>query len=147
MTKIDDLVRLLDAFLQTTPDVESAAVVTQDGFPVVCALPEHLEERRMAAMSASIAALGERALSELRKGAPRSIFAEGAGGHAAVVTAGRNALLVVTTFDTARIGLVLYEMKKTALEVAKVVARDEISVVPSAPGELLDLTEERTHRS
>jgi predicted regulator of Ras-like GTPase activity (Roadblock/LC7/MglB family) len=147
MTKLDELVQLLNAFLHATPDVESAAVVTPDGFPVVCALPDHLEERRVAAMSASIAALGDRALAELRKGGPRSIFAEGARGHAAVVTAGNNALLVVTTFDTARIGLVLYEMKKTADEVSKVVARDEISVVRATPGELLDLTEERTHRS
>jgi uncharacterized protein len=146
MTKVDELVGLMDAFLQGTPDVESAAVVTHDGFPVVCALPDRLEERRLAAMSASIAALGERALGELRKGRPASIFAEGELGHAAVVPAGRTALLVVTTFETARIGLVLYEMKKAAAQVASVVDVDEVSVVRPAPAELLDLTEERSQR-
>jgi uncharacterized protein len=146
MTKVDELVGLMDAFLQATPDVESAAVVTHDGFPVVCALPDRLEERRLAAMSASIAALGERSLGELRKGRPASIFAEGELGHAAVVPAGRTALLVVTTFETARIGLVLYEMKKVAAQVASVVDVDEVSVVRPAPAELLDLTEERSQR-
>jgi predicted regulator of Ras-like GTPase activity (Roadblock/LC7/MglB family) len=139
------LARVLDAFLESTPDVESAAVVTQDGFPVVCALPDRLAERRLAAMSASIAALGDRALGELQKGKPASIFAEGEQGHAAVVPAGRVALLVVTTFDTARIGLVLYQMKKAARQVARIVD-DEISVSRAAPAELLDLTEEGTQR-
>jgi predicted regulator of Ras-like GTPase activity (Roadblock/LC7/MglB family) len=146
VANVEALVRILDGFLQSTPDVESAAVVTQDGFPVVCALPDRLAERRLAAMSASIAALGERALGELRKGKPASIFAEGDQGHAAVVPAGRIALLVVTTFDTARIGLVLYEMKKAAQHVARVVDRDEISVSRPEPAELLDLTEEPTQR-
>jgi hypothetical protein len=50
------------------PDVEALSVVSLDGLPIASLLPPDAEEDRVAAMSAAILALGERALDELKKG-------------------------------------------------------------------------------
>lgn len=54
MTKAEQLAQALDRFLDVSPEVEAAAVVSGDGLPMASALPPHVEEDRLAAMSALV---------------------------------------------------------------------------------------------
>jgi predicted regulator of Ras-like GTPase activity (Roadblock/LC7/MglB family) len=133
MTKADLLARALDEFLATSPDIEAAAVVSADGLPMASALPPHVEEDRLAAMSAAILTLGERAAMGLGKGGLAQVFVEGEDGYVVLMAAGGNAVLVAVTSRGAKVGLLLFEMRRAAARVATVM--DEVPSVPPAPPE------------
>jgi predicted regulator of Ras-like GTPase activity (Roadblock/LC7/MglB family) len=117
MTKADMLAAALDDFLAVSPEVEAAAVVSADGLPMASALPPHVEEDRLAAMSAALLTLGERAAEGLGKGELAQVFVEGGLGHVILMSAGGNAVLVAVSSQEAKVGLVLFEMRKTAARV------------------------------
>lgn len=114
MSKADLLATALDDFLATSPEVEAAAVVSADGLPMASALPPHVEEDRLAAMSAALLTLGERAADNLGKGELAQVFVEGSHGHVILMSAGRSAVLVAVTSREAKAGLILFEMRKGA---------------------------------
>lgn len=120
MTKADLLATALDDFLATSPEVEAAAVVSADGLPMASALPSHVEEDRLAAMSAALLTLGERAADNLGKGELAQVFVEGSNGHVILMSAGLNAVLVAVTSKGAKAGLILFEMRKAADRVKSV---------------------------
>jgi uncharacterized protein len=122
MTKADLLAHALDDFLAVSADVEAAAVVSSDGLPMASALPPYVEEDRLAAMSAALLTLGERASEGLGKGDLAQVFIEGAHGHVVLMAAGPDAVLVTVTARSAKVGLVLFEMRRTATVVADVMA-------------------------
>jgi predicted regulator of Ras-like GTPase activity (Roadblock/LC7/MglB family) len=122
MTRADQLASALDDFLAVSPDVEGAAIVSPDGFPMASALPAHVEEERLAAMSAALLILGERSASELGKGNLAQIFVEGPYGHVVIMAAGQAAVMVAVTSTSAKIGLVIFEMRQTTRRIASVMA-------------------------
>jgi hypothetical protein len=141
MTKADQLAHALDEFLAVSADVEAAAVVSADGLPMASALPPYVEEDRLAAMSAALLTLGDRAAEGLGKGGLEQVFVEGAHGHVVLMAAGPDAVLVSVTARSAKVGLVLFEMRRTAAAVASVMASgapslaeaDEDAAEPPAP--------------
>ncbi len=130
MTKADRLSTALDDFLTISTEVEAAAVVTADGLPMASTLPPHVEEDRLAAMSAALLTLGDRAAAGLGKGELAQVFVEGANGHVILMAAGSDAVLVAVTSTGSKIGLVLFEMRKTATRVGDVM---RAGAAPEAP--------------
>lgn len=131
MSKAEQLAQALDRFLDVSPEVEAAAVVSADGLPMASALPAHVEEDRLAAMSAALLTLGDRAADGLGKGRLEQVFVEGDSGYVVLMAAGRDAVLVSVTSHEAKAGLVLYEMRKTASNVASIM--EGTSEMPPAP--------------
>ncbi len=119
MNKADLLAASLDEFLDVSPDVEAAAVVSTDGLPIASALPPYVEEDRLAAMSAALLTLGERAASGRGKGSLAQVFVEGEHGHVVLMSAGDSAVLVAVTSGEAKVGLTLYEMRKTVAQISQ----------------------------
>lgn len=130
MTKADQLAHALDDFLAVSADVEAAAVVSSDGLPMASALPPYVEEDRLAAMSAALLTLGERAAEGLGKGELEQVFIEGAHGHVVLMAAGPDAVLVSVTARTAKVGLVLFEMRRSSATIAAVMASGAPERVP-----------------
>lgn len=124
MTKAQQLVQALDRFLEVSDQVEAAAVVSADGLPMASALPPHVQEDRLAAMSAALLTLGDRAAEGLGKGDLEQVFVEGATGYVILMSAGHGAVLVSVTSREAKVGLILFEMRKTATEVRAIMASD-----------------------
>lgn len=120
MTKADLLAAALDQFLDVSPEAEAAAVVSADGLPMASVLPPHVEEDRLAAMSAALLMLGERAASGLSKGELDQVFVEGVHGHVVLMAAGPGAVLVAVTTADAKVGLILFEMRRAAAQVAEI---------------------------
>jgi predicted regulator of Ras-like GTPase activity (Roadblock/LC7/MglB family) len=118
MSKADQLAAALDEFLAGSADVEAVAVVSTEGLPMASALPPHVEEDRLAAMSGALLTLGERAASGLGKGELAQVFVEGEQGYVILMAAGRSAAVVAVTAESAKVGLVLFEMRRTAERVA-----------------------------
>ena len=133
MTRADRLAAALDDFLAVSPDVEGAAIVSPDGFPIASALPAHVEEDRLSAMSAALLILGERSASELGKGNLAQIFVEGPYGHVVIMAAGDSAVLVGVTSKNAKIGLVIFEMRQAGRRIATIM---DSSAPDDAPGQM-----------
>ena len=133
MSKAERLAQALDDLLGVSPEVEAAAVVSADGLPMASALPPHVEEERLAAMSAALLTLGDRAAEGLGKGQLQQVFIEGSDGHVILMSAGRDAVLVSVVSHGAKIGLVLYEMRRSAASVAEVMDGPSEPAVQAAP--------------
>jgi uncharacterized protein len=113
-SRADRLASALDEFVRTSPDVEAAAVVSFDGLPMASALPEELEEDRLGAMSAALLSLGEQAALGLGRGELNQIFVEGEHGFVFLMSARDQAVLTAIATRTAKIGFMLFEMRRAA---------------------------------
>jgi predicted regulator of Ras-like GTPase activity (Roadblock/LC7/MglB family) len=112
-----DILRKIKA---SSLDIESLALVSSDGLPIASLLPENMEEDKVAAMSATITALGERVLDDLSKGKLNVALVQGEKGY--VITAGiKNlAVLVIITNEMAKLGIVMLAVKKGVEELSKI---------------------------
>ena len=125
------LERTLRDLLSATSEIEAAAVVSFDGLPMASALPAGMDEDRVAAMSAALLSLGERATEGLGRGALSQVFIEGESGTVFLISAEDEAVLVAVAAKGAKTGLMLYEVKRSAAKVADVLRDD----APTAPAE------------
>ena len=129
------LEQLLDDLLRSTPEIESAAVVSYDGLPMASAMPGTMDTDRVAAMSAALLSLGERAAEGLGRGLLSQVFVEGEHGTVCLVAAGDEGVLVGVAPREAKIGLVLFELKSTAAAIASVLQEP---MIPSPSAALAD---------
>lgn len=113
-TKAEWLAGVLDGFLHSSPDVEAAAVVSHDGLVMCSALPSDMGEDRLGATSASLLSLGEQAASGLGRGGLSQLFVEGERGFVFLISIRDQAVLVVVTNRAAKIGFMLFEMRRAA---------------------------------
>jgi len=116
--QIQDVLREL---MSTSSDIEGAALVTVDGLPMASALSYGADEDRISAMGAAMLSMGERTVSELRRGTLEQVYVKGNSGYVVLMQAGPEALLETISGSGARLGLVLLEMKRAAQELAKLV--------------------------
>lgn len=116
--------RAIRDLLSQTAEIEAAAVVSFDGLPMASALPAGMDEDRVAAMSAALLSLGERATVGLGRGELNQVFIEGEEGTVFLVSADNEAVLVAVAAKGAKTGMMLYEVKRTAAAVADAL-RDE----------------------
>lgn len=122
--------------LAQTPELEAAAVVSFDGLPMAAALPSSMDEDRVAAMSAALLSLGERAAQGLGRGELSQVYIEGETGTVFLISADNEAVLVAVAAKGAKVGMMLYEVKRAAAAVAEVLrAEDDLAPIaePTPP--------------
>ena len=111
---------VLAALLRRAPELHAAAVVSYDGLPMASAMPPGFDEDRVAAMSAALLSLGERASEGLGRGSLAQVYVEGENGAVHLVGADDEAVLVAVASPQAKTGLVLFELRRSARDVAAV---------------------------
>lgn len=122
--------RVLADLLAQTREIEAAAVVSFDGLPMASALPAAMDEDRVAAMSAALLSLGERAAVGLGRGELSQIYIEGSQGTVFLVSAQDEGVLVAVTAPGAKVGMMLYEVRLAAARVADVLTDDQPAPEP-----------------
>jgi len=119
-SKPAQIIEILKLMKSDNPDIEALAVVSLDGLPIASLLPSDTEEDRVAALSATVLALGERTSEELGKGLLEQAYVKGENGY--IITTGiKNlaALMVVTNKDS-KLGMALYSIKRGIQEIEKI---------------------------
>ena len=106
--------RAIADLLAQVPEIEAAAVVSFDGLPMASALPATMDEDRVAAMSAALLSLGERAAEGLGRGGLNQVYIEGDQGTVFLVSADDEAVLVAVAAKGAKVGMMLYEVRRSA---------------------------------
>ena len=125
--------RAIADLLAQAPEVEAAAVVSFDGLPMASALPATMDEDRVAAMSAALLSLGERAAEGLGRGGLNQVYIEGDAGTVFLVSCQDEAVLVAVAAKGAKVGMMLYEVRRAAETVAGVLRQETAEPVPAAP--------------
>ncbi len=67
MSRLDNLNKILKNLQNESPGVEASALISEDGLMIASALPQDLDETRVAGMTATLLNLGTRATVELRR--------------------------------------------------------------------------------
>jgi predicted regulator of Ras-like GTPase activity (Roadblock/LC7/MglB family) len=151
-SRSDRLDRAIHALLAQTPEIEAAAVVSFDGLPMASALPPSMDEDRVAAMSAALLSLGERAAQGLGRGELSQVYIEGETGTVFLVSADNEAVLVAVAAQGAKAGMMLYEVRRAAAAVAEALRADDaeapaepvLQAVPSQPEPVLQAVAEQS---
>lgn len=120
MSRVDELNLTLRSLLSGTPEIEAAAVISEDGLVIASALPAHVEELRVAGMSATLLALGTRAATELGRGGLEQVLIRGPKGYIVMTSAASGTLLMVLATHEAKLGLIFLDMRRAAAAIAKV---------------------------
>ncbi|MGH8892680.1 MAG: roadblock/LC7 domain-containing protein [Actinomycetes bacterium] len=110
--------RILAELVGHVPEIEAASVVSFDGLAMASALPVTMDEDRVAAMSAALLSLGERAAEGLGRGALSQVYVEGEEGTVFLISADDEAVLVAVAAKGAKVGLMLFEVRRAAAAVA-----------------------------
>jgi uncharacterized protein len=106
--------------LSHVTDIKSAAVVRRDGLVVTHTLPEGVDPRIVAAMTAAIVGTSEMATVQLAQGRFVRAIIESDEGKLLSLGAGEEALLVALVYDDANLGLVLMAMERAAKQVEQI---------------------------
>ncbi len=117
----DSLDDILKRLLGAIPEVKSAAIVSAEGLPIASALPQGIDETRIAAMTAALLSLSERAIIEMAKGDFDQLYIKGSEGYLLVMQAGLNAVLTVSTTKEVRLGLILLDCRRTCEKIAQLI--------------------------
>ncbi|NHJ13220.1 MAG: hypothetical protein EAX95_06055 [Candidatus Thorarchaeota archaeon] len=111
-SRVDTINKIIRDF-ETVPGVEGAALVSLDGLMISSALPES-EQERVAAISAAMLSLGEKATTELDRGTLLEIYVKGDKGYTLLTSVGDSALFLVLAKADAQLGLIFVDMKRMA---------------------------------
>lgn len=112
---------ILKKLLVAIPEVKAAAIVSVEGLPIASALPQGIDETRIAAMTAALLSLAERAIQEMSQGDFEQVYVKGTNGYLLVLAAGQNAVLTVSTTKDVRLGLIFLDCKRTCEKIAKLI--------------------------
>ncbi len=91
----------------SSPDIEASAVISVDGLTIASALPQGVEEDRVAAMSAAMLSLGERIAAELGRGSLEQVYIKGSNGYVLLMSVAEDAVLTALARENAKLGLTI----------------------------------------
>jgi len=124
---LEDILRRLH---KSVAGLHGTVVVSIEGFVVAAYSGEGrsrtsnpVDSPQIAAMAAAIIALGERVLGRLARGELDRILLDGSEGGIIVVPAGPEAALAAMVNKDAKLGLVMYELRRSSREVHRVLVR------------------------
>lgn len=126
--KTDLLEDALKELCNNLEGIQGAVIVSIEGFVVASYSPDQgdMDEEgptsspQVAAMAATLIALGERTLSRLAQGEMLRLFIEGNDGGMLVVPANRRASVAVMVGKEAKMGLVLYALRRGAEQISNI---------------------------
>ncbi|GAH60168.1 unnamed protein product, partial [marine sediment metagenome] len=111
----------LNSLLGAIPEIKSAAIVSAEGLPIASALPQGVDETKIAAMTAALLSLSEMVIITMKKGDFDQLYIKGSEGYLLVMQAGQNAVLTVSTSKDARLGLIMLDCRRMCEKIAKLI--------------------------
>lgn len=119
---LDEILNMLRKFEAENEDIEGSALVSIQGLPICSNLSGNDESREgiVAAMTAAILSVGERAAQELARGNLKRILLEGAGGLIILQQSGEHTILCVLIRSDRQLGLIFMLMESLARRISNI---------------------------
>lgn len=114
MSRVEKLNETLRTLQSGTPDIEACALISEDGLMIASVLPQHIDEARVAGMTATLLSLGTRASNELGRGDLHEVLVRGEQGYAIMLDVGEGTLLLALASKLAKLGLIFLDMRRAA---------------------------------
>jgi len=111
--------------LTSVSDIRAAAVVRRDGLIITHSLPDGVDPRTTAAMTAAIVGTSEMATVQLGQGRFEQALIESEGGKLVSTGAGDQAFVIALAYKDANLGLVLMALQKASRKVDEILRRAE----------------------
>lgn len=131
MTKHETLQRALIAVEREVPDIRGCALASRDGLPIVSTMPG-TDASRLAAMAATVLALGARVAESTELGTYEETVIQGTAGTFVTYGAG-DAVLAVLAGPGANLGLVHLEARRAVEQIAQILAAPTPPAAAPAP--------------
>lgn len=107
----DSLDDSLKKLLNAVPGIKAVAFVSTEGLPIAVALPQEVDETKIAAMVAALLSLSKSAIIEMQKGDFDQLHIRGSEGYLLVIKAGPDAILMISVDKDEKLGLILSDFK------------------------------------
>jgi len=120
MSRAKRLNQVLRTLQNESPEVEACALISEDSLIIASALPQHIDEMRVAGICATLLNLGTRASLELKRGELNQVLVRGEDGYVVMMTASRGTMLIILTSKNAKLGLVFLDMNTTIEEINRI---------------------------
>ena len=119
---LDEILDMLRKFEAENEDIEGSALVSIQGLPICSNLSGNDESREgiVAAMTAAILSVGERAAQELARGNLKRILLEGGMGLIILQQAGEHTILCVLIRSDRQLGLIFMLMESLARRISNI---------------------------
>jgi uncharacterized protein len=120
-SNIEELEEILKNLTANIPEILATAVVSVEGLPIASMMPNEIDDTHIAAITAAMLSLGERAALELNKGPMEQILVRGEQGYILVMGAGSNAVLTISATKDVKLGLIFLDCKRACEKISKIV--------------------------
>ena len=115
------LTKILDSIKIEVPEVHSVLLVSSEGLPIASAQFDlSQQEPILSVMTAALISVGEQVSLELDKGEPRALIVECPKGLIVLQRINEDVLIAVVTREGARLGLLLFSLKKANAKLGQV---------------------------
>jgi uncharacterized protein len=119
-----DLEQVIET-LTSVSDIRAAAVVRRDGLIITHNLPEGVDAKMAAAMTAAIVGTSEMATVQFAQGRFERALVESENGKLVSTGAGDQALVIALAYKDANLGLVLMALQRASRKVDEILRRAE----------------------
>jgi predicted regulator of Ras-like GTPase activity (Roadblock/LC7/MglB family) len=119
--KLQEILKDLEA---EVPEIEASSVVSAEGFPIASALPVNVDETRVAAITAVVLNMSERAIMDFEKGVLDQVIIRGSEGLLISTAVGRDAVLTVSASHDARLGVILLYMERAVKKIVEILSKN-----------------------
>ncbi len=106
------LEELLKDIMDNVDGVKAAQLSADTGQPLASVLPSNVDDMRLAAMTAALCSLSERAIGEMGLGEFEQSFIQTKKGYLLILHAGEDQVLTVSTTKEVKLGPILYKHYK-----------------------------------
>ena len=118
-TSLEDL---LKDIMDNIEGVKAAQLTADTGQPLASILPSSADDMRLAAMTAALCSLSERAIGEMGLGEFEQSYIKGSKGYLLILHAGEDRVLSVSTTKDVKLAPILYKHYKQIEEGDKIVS-------------------------
>ncbi|GAH47638.1 unnamed protein product [marine sediment metagenome] len=108
-TSLEDL---LKDIMDNVEGVKAAQLTADTGQPLASILPSSADDMRLAAMTAALCSLSERAIGEMGLGEFEQSYVKGSKGYLLILHAGEDRILSVSTTKDIKLAPILYKHYK-----------------------------------
>ena len=115
----DKLKSMLNELESIDPEIEASAIIRTDGLLMASNFRVDMDRNLVAAMNAAMLNISNRATREMKRGELQEMLVRADNGVIALVNAGSNAVLSVIARKDANLGLLLFEMKRSAKKIVE----------------------------
>ena len=113
---------LLKYIMDNVDGVKAAQLTADTGQPLASALPSSTDDMRLAAMTAALCSLSERAIGEMGLGEFEQCYVQAKKGYLLILHAGDDQVLTVSTTKEVKLGPILYKHYKLLEEGDEIVS-------------------------